>query len=165
MTRVRVRAVRATFAVVAVLCLAAGCGGDDDDDGNGGGGSGATEAAGSDEAAIRQSLVDYGEALVDRDEEKACGFMTESAQEGAQEEVPNADSCAQAHERVMGILGDDKRQQFADALAKAELKIEVSGDTAELTAPNNPDGQKLKMRRVDGRWKIDQNTLFFNNNP
>ena len=38
--------------------------------------------------------------------------------------------------------------------------MKIDGDTAEMTSPKAP-GRPLNMRREDGEWKLDQNTLTY----
>jgi hypothetical protein len=148
-------------ALLAAACFVAGCGGDDDD-GGGGGGDGAGGASG-DEAAVLEGLKTYGEAVRKNDVEAACDAMTESAQEEASSTIPGSADCEAAHRTALGAVGSDGREKLADQLVGGNFEAEVSGETAEVTAPGQTGGTRaLKMRRVDGEWKIDQNTVFFN---
>jgi hypothetical protein len=144
-----------TCAALALAVAAAGCGGDDKGDGGG-------SSSGGEAAAVEKALKDYAAALVGGDEAKACDLLTPTAQKDAAAEVPGAGSCVKAHATVIEALGVAKRRQFARALAGVDLKADVSGDTAEISSPGSPGGKTLKMRRVGGQWKLDQNTLFYN---
>lgn len=149
------------FGLVAVLAVA-GCGGDDDGGGSGGGSGSGGEAAAGEEKAARGAVEKYIAALVDRDEEAACAMQTEEAQEAAADEVPGASSCERAHEIILGVLGS-RVSELEEQLEKALPKVEVSGDTAKLTSPKEP-GKELKLRRVDGQWKIDDKVLTYTPN-
>jgi hypothetical protein len=142
-----------TCAVLALAVAAGGCGGDD---------KGAGSSSGGEAAAVEKALKDYAAALVGGDEAKACDLLTPTAQKDAAAEVPGAGSCQKAHQTVINALGVAKRRQFARALAGVDLEVDVSGDTAAISSPGSPGGKTLKMRRVGGQWKLDQNTLFYN---
>jgi hypothetical protein len=144
----------ATCVALALAVAVAGCGGDD----KGGGGP----SSGSEAAAVEKALKDYAAALVGGDEAQACDLLTADAQKDAAAEVPGSGSCEKAHKTVIDALGVAKRRQFAKALAGVDLEVDLSGDTAEISSPGSPGGKTLKMRRVGGRWKLDQNTLFYN---
>lgn len=150
---------------VLACCAALGCGGDDDDNGGGGGngngGSGAASA--SEETEVRAALTAYAEAIADNDPEAACSHMTRSAADDAKDEVPGSGSCEDSHKTILGVIGE-KRGDLAKQLAGVDFKVEISGDTAELTAPSRPGSDALKMRKEGGEWKLDQNTLTFNPN-
>ena len=156
---------RLGVGLAAIACCAAlGCGGDDDDNGGGGngnGGSGGSPA--SEETEVRAGLTAYADAIADNDPAAACSHMTESAAEEAKDEVPGSDSCEDSHKTILGVIGD-KRGDLAKQLADVDFEVDISGDTAELTAPNKPGASALKMRKEGGEWKVDQNTLTFNPN-
>lgn len=145
--------------VLAAACLAAGCGGDDDDGGGDKNGGGETSAAG-DEADVRQALTDYADAVADNDPAAACELMTTKAQEEAKDEVPGSSDCEGAHKTVLAALGSG-RDGLAKQLAGVDFDVKIDGETAELTSARNR-GDPLKMKREDGDWKLDQNTLTFN---
>ena len=152
-------------AGLAVLaCFAAlGCGGDDDDNGGGNGSGGSGGASSSEETEVRAGLTAYAEAIADNDPEAACTHMTESAAEDAKDEVPGSDSCEDSHKTILGVIGA-RRGDLAKQLADVDFEVEISGDSAELTAPDKPGAEALKMRKEGGEWKVDQNTLTFNPN-
>ena len=156
---------RRLVAVVAVAaCFAAfGCG-DDDDGGNGGNGGGSDGgSASSEEAEVRAGLTAYAKAIEDNDPAAACEHMTSNAQDDAADTVPGSSSCEDSHRTILGVIGD-KRGDLADQLADVEFEVKIDGDKAELTAPARPGSDALKMRKVGGEWKLDQNTLKFNPN-
>jgi FAD/FMN-containing dehydrogenase len=142
--------------VLAAVCLIAGCGGDDDGGGDSGGGgsTGSTE-----EAEVRQALVDYADALGANDPAAACEQLTEKAQAEAAETIPGASSCESGHRIVLETVGE-RREDVAKQLEEVGLEVEVDGDTAEMSSSKAP-GKKIKMRREGGEWKVDQNTLTF----
>lgn len=151
------------LGLAAVLALA-GCGGDDDGGGSDGGGSGSGDggSAAAEEKAARAAVDDYIAALVDRDPKAACAMQTEEAQRDAAEEVPGASSCESAHEAILETLGP-RVNELEGALAKALSEVEVSGDTAELKSPKEPD-KVLKLRRVGGEWKLDDKVVTYTPN-
>lgn len=143
-------------AVLAALCLVAGCGGDDDGGGDSGGGG---STGSGQEAEVRQALLDYADALAADDPDAACGHLSEKAQDEAAEEIPGASSCESGHRIVLETVGE-RRGEMAKQLEDAGLEVEIDGDTAEMSSPKAP-GKKIKMRREGGEWKIDQNTLTY----
>ena len=149
-----------TVLATAAACAAVGCGGDDEDGGGGGGNGGGSGA--SEEAAVKQGLTDYAKAIEDNDPAAACDGMTEKAQEDAKETVPGSDDCESAHRVVLTAVGE-KRGDLSSQLDGADFTVTIDGDTAEMTSPKAP-GRPLKMRRVDGEWKLDQNTLTYRPN-
>jgi hypothetical protein len=150
----------AVIGAASVLALA-GCGGDDEDGGGGGSdrgsGSNGGNSASADERAARDTVERYVKALVARDGAAACALQTEEAQEAAAREVPGASSCERAHEMILNALGG-RLGQLEEQFEKAFTDVEVSGDTAEFSSPNDP-GDVLKLRREGGGWKIDDKVL------
>jgi hypothetical protein len=146
----------AGWAVLAA-CAALGCG--DDDEAAAPGGS---AEASSERAGVYEGLTAYGDAVKANDPEAACGQLTESARREAAETIPGASSCEDAHRTAFGALGEANRAKLAEQLAGAEYEAKISGDTATLEFPRRPEAKPLRMRRVGGEWKVDQNTLFFN---
>ncbi|HEX8745475.1 MAG TPA: hypothetical protein VF712_20290 [Thermoleophilaceae bacterium] len=141
-------------------CVACGCGGDDEEDAKAPGGGARGSAA---EAAVFKGLTDYGEAVKANDPEAACGQLTESAQEEAAAVFPGTDSCESAHRQALGALGAEKREQLAEQLGGVKnYEVKISGATAAIEFPGRAGAKPVKMRRVGGDWKVDQNTLFFN---
>ena len=151
---------RGLLAVLALIaaCAAIGCGGDDEEAESPAGGA----QRSVEEAAVREALDAYGEAVVANDPEASCSAMTESAQEEAAHTVPGASTCESAYRTALNTIGAENREKLAGQLSDASFEVKVSGETAELTAPGKPGTKPLKMRKVGGDWKIDQNTLFFN---
>ena len=147
-----------TGLAVLAACAALGCGGDEDEAAAPGG----SAEASSEEAAVYEGLTDYGDAVKANDPEAACGQLTESAQNESAETIPGASSCEDAHRTALGALGEANREKLAEQLAGADYEATVSGDTATLEFPRRPGAKPLRMRRVGGDWKVDQNTLFFN---
>jgi hypothetical protein len=150
-------------ALLAAGCLAlAGCGDDDDGGsggGSGGGGSGGGGSGGGEEAAVQQGLTDYATAFGEGDAAAACDHMTEDAQNDAEDVIPGATDCESAHEFVLNAVGD-KRSDLKDQLAGVDFEVEINGETATMTSPKAPD-KKIRMEKVGGEWKLDQNTLTY----
>jgi hypothetical protein len=142
--------------ILAVLAasVAIGCGGGDDG-GDGGGGP-----ANSDEAAIRDTFESWAKAVSTDDGKTACSLMTERAQEEASDTVPGAGSCERAHEIVLRGIKDEDKEKLAERAGDANLKISVDGDRARVTG--KPGDKGTSMRKVGGKWLIDQNTVTFN---
>jgi hypothetical protein len=151
--------------VVAVLAVAAcagavGCGDDDGDDGGGGGGSGGS--ASTEEAEVRGTMKELAQGMADGDAEAVCDLLTESAQEEAANTIPGTSTCEEAHEYVFRVAGPEKRRGVLEQFEEAKYDVEVSGDTAKVTPLKSPEGARL--RKVGGRWKIDQNTVTYTPN-
>jgi hypothetical protein len=148
-----------------LVCLAAsGCGGDDED---GGGGSPRPAGGGSPGAVSKEAvfagLREYGEAVEANDPAAACDKLTPEAQDEAAQTFPDSDSCEDAHRRALRALGEANRERLAEQLAGVtDYEAKVSGNNATLTFPRRPEAKPLRMKQVDGDWKVDQNPLFFN---
>ena len=153
------------FSAVAACCLAlSACGGDDD----GGGGDSKSNGGGGGSASVSkedvfQGLEDYGDAVKANDPVAACDKLTAEAQQEAAQTFPGTDDCEDAHRRAFAALGPDNRARLAEQLGGVtNYEAKVSGNNATLTFPGRAGAKPLKMRRVDGDWKVAQNTLFFN---
>jgi hypothetical protein len=151
-----VRRLTAAFAGALVLA-AAGCGGDDD----GGNGNG---AGGSDEAAIRTSIVSFFDAIAAKKVDAACSHLSADAKEKAAATVPNTDSCEEGMERILDIVDSRERERLPEVIREANLVIEVDGDKATAEAPGRPGARPIPMVREGGEWKIDHNPLTFDPN-
>lgn len=149
-----------TGLAVLAASAALGCGDDQDDARAPGGGA----EVSSEEAAVYEALTGYGDAVKANDPKAACGQLTESARKEAAETIPGASSCEAAHRTALGALGEANREKLADQLAGADYEAKITGETATLEFPRRPGAKPLRMRRVGGDWKVDQNTLFFNRN-
>lgn len=147
----------ATGLAVALACLAIGCGGDDGDGGSAGKGG----ASSGQEKQVREVLRTWAQAVADDDVEKACDQLTRRAQEKAAETIPGARSCEAAHRQALAVIGEDNRRKLVDQLDDVALDVKISGDEAELSSPNRPGTEAIKMRREDGEWKLDHNPITF----
>jgi ketosteroid isomerase-like protein len=155
---------RATAVGLAAAVLAvAGCGGDDDG-GNGGGGNGGGPSASADEAAVRQALEDFFQALADKEAEKACSFLSADAKEKAAATVPGTDTCEEGTERILDLVDSRQRESLPEQLEDTKVVVEVDGDEAEVLFPERPDAQPVPAVREGGVWKIDHNPLTFKPN-
>ena len=139
---------------VAAASIAIGCGGDQD------GGDGRGARASNDERAVRDTFESWAKAVSTDDGKTACSLMTESAQEEASDTVPGAGSCERAHEIILRGIKEEDKAKLAERAADANLKISVDGDHARITADSG--GKGTNVRKVGGKWLIDQNTLTFN---
>ena len=142
--------------VLAAASLATGCGGSDNKPPDA-----PPATAEGDEGAVKQALTDYAQAVADNDPARACEHMTQTAQETARAEVPEASSCEDAHRAILTALGSN-REGLADQLSGVDFDVKVDGEAAELSSDKSP--QPLRMRREGGKWKLDQNTLTYNRN-
>jgi hypothetical protein len=140
-------------ACLVATCLAVGCGGGGEKV------NAPNETAEGDEGAAKQALTNYAAAIAANDPATACGHMTKTAQQAAEEAVPNSSSCEDAHRTVLAALGT-RREELADQLTGDDFAVKIDGDTAELTSDESP-GKALRLRREGGDWKLDQNTLTF----
>ena len=145
---------RNAAAVLAAGCLLAGCGGGDEKV------NAPSETASGDEGEAKQALTNYAAAIAANDPGTACGHITTTAQQAAEEAVPDSTSCEDAHQTILSAFGS-RREELADQLSAVEFDAKIDGETTELTSPRAP-GRPLKMRREGGKWKLDQNTLTFN---
>jgi hypothetical protein len=116
---------------LAAACVAAGCGGGDEKV------NAPSETAEGDEGAAKQALTNYAAAIAANDPATACGHRTETAQQAAEEAVPNSSSCEDAHRTVLAALGT-RREELADQLTGDDFAVEIDGDTAEPTSDEAP---------------------------
>jgi len=152
---------RRLAGVLAVAaCVACGCGGGDGEDAKAPG-AGATDAAAG--ATVFKGLTDYGEAVRANDPAAACGQLTESAREEAAATFPGARTCESSHRQAFAALGAENREKLAEQLGGVrDYEAKITGETATLEFPGRAGAKPVRMRRVGGDWKVDQNTLFFN---
>lgn len=147
---------RSIALLLAVAAVAAGCGGSDNKPPDA---PPSTESG--DEGKARQALTEYAQAVADNDPAAACDHMTQSAQDAAEAEVPDASSCEDAHRTILTALGSN-REGLADQLSGVDFDVKIEGERAELTSEKS--SEPLRMRREGGDWKLDQNTLTYNRN-
>ena len=132
-----------SLALLATAALGvSACGGDDS------GGSG------DDEAQVRSVVTDYAAAVGDRDGDKACGFLTESArkQVEAAAEALDANGCAEVLEKVTENVSDDERDKLNDIEVSS---VEIDGDRAVVKVKvDGEDGAPSTLVKEDGDWRI-----------
>ena len=152
---------------LAVIALAgAGCGSDDDDGGGGDGGSAAADtasggggdgdggagSAADDAAGIRATFKTYVDSLFASDYEKACDQATASERHAVRvisklpceaqfRSVFKVNPLQLPKPRVMSVKVDGER-----AIARL--------DTGDASRP-----YRMRMRKVDGVWKIDNSLV------
>jgi hypothetical protein len=125
-----------TAAAVGV----AGCGGDD--------------SGGDDEAQIKDVVTSYAAAIADKDGDKACGFLTDSAREQVEKagEALKADGCADVMEKVTEEASDDDRDQLKD-IEVTSVKIDGDRAVVQVKAAGET-GDPSTLVKEDGDWKI-----------
>ena len=153
----------ALLLALLAMCLAPGCGGDDDD------GDGAEPepaqtqpqetapapgpgGGGDDPGATVQQLQD---ALADGDAAAACGLLTESAAQQA-EEASIGGSCEDWAEELSGVFDDEA---LKEKLRNTEiLDVKASGDSATVKyqSPILDIPVEAELEQSDGAWKISK---------
>ena len=130
--------------LAAAVLLAAGCGGDDGGGSSGGGGS-------SDEDAVRQTMLDYADALAAGDAAAACETLSDEAKKELAQVYEGSDDCETTFGRFLPSL-PEKQAETARKLEASQLEVELDGDTATVTGPGFQ--RPAPIIEVDGDWKI-----------
>jgi hypothetical protein len=136
-----------SIALLSAAALAVGgCGGDD----SGGGGGG-----GDDESQIRNVITSYAAAVADRDGDKACGYLTDTARQQieAVADSLDADGCAGVMEKLTEQASSDDRDQLKD-IKVTSVKIDGDRATVQVEAAGEK-GDPSTVVKQDGDWKID----------
>jgi hypothetical protein len=149
--------------VLLICAVLVGCGG--------GGGSDesatATKTAANAEDQVRDVFAGYNAALLDRDFDKACGYLAPETTAKLRENVkslklPNTpDDC----EGLLDVLYEqidkvpDQKKLVEGILKSAELdSVKVNGETATLKWHATVSGKEQPItqtaRLVDGEWKL-----------
>jgi hypothetical protein len=117
---------------LAVLVLAAGCGSD---------GGGDIDQAGN-------AVGDYFTAIAEGDGARACGLMTEQAQEQFADGGGTA-SCEEAVERLSDHLSDEDLAPLSDP----QVDVTLNRDKATVSVEGGPSD--ITVVKVDGEWLVD----------
>jgi hypothetical protein len=167
--------------LAAAVLLAAGCGGDDgggsasgggeteqaerdsggggdsgedssgDSSGSGGGSNGGAGGGSSDEDAVRQTMLDYANALAAGDAAAACETLSDRAKRELAQVYEGSGDCEATFGRFLPSLPKGEAEK-ARNLEASQLDVEVSGDTATVTGPGFE--RPAPMVEVGGDWKI-----------
>jgi hypothetical protein len=155
--------------LAATVLLAAGCGGDDD--GGSAPGGGETEQAeqdrsggdsgedspgdsgggSSDEDAVRQTMLDYADAIATGDAAAACETLSDKAKQELAQVYEGSDDCETTFGRFLPSLPEEEAEK-ARNVAASQLEVKLTGDTATVTGPGFE--RPAPMVEVDGDWKI-----------
>lgn len=103
----------------------------------------------SDTAQIRDALVSLQEAFAAKDGEKACSLIV-GIPKKADPKNPGLSCEALSQGPKMPLPAADRK-----AAATAKVTVNGNNGTAEL-APGVP----MKMRKIDGRWRIDYTDMM-----
>ena len=117
---------------LAVLVLAAGCGSD----------------GGGDIDQARDAVGDYFTAIAQGDGARACGRMTEQAQEQFADEGGTA-SCDEAVERLSDQLADEDLAPLRDP----QVDVTLNRDKASASVKDGPSD--ITVVKVGGKWLVD----------
>jgi hypothetical protein len=162
--------------LAAAVLLAAGCGGDDDggsasgggetgqaeqdsgggddssEDSSGDSGGGSSEGGGSsDEDAVRQTMLDYADAIATGDAAAACETLSDKAKQELAQVYEGSDDCETTFGRFLPSLPEEEAEE-ARNLEASQLEVKLTGDTATVTGP--AFDRPAPMVEVDGDWKI-----------
>ena len=161
--------------LAAAVLLAAGCGGDDgggsasgggeteqaEQDGSGGdsgedsagdSGDGASEGGdSSDEDAVRQTMLDYADAIATGDAAAACETLSDRAKQELAQVYEGGGDCEKTFGRFLPSLPEAEAEKARDIEA-SQLEVKLTGDTATVTGPGFD--RPAPMVEVDGDWKI-----------
>jgi hypothetical protein len=155
--------------LAATVVLAAGCGGDDD--GGSASGGGETEQAeqdrsggdsgedspgdsgggSSDEDAVRQTMLDYADAIATGDAAAACETLADKAKQELAQVYEGSDDCETTFGRFLPSLPEEEAEK-ARNIEASQLEVKLTGDTATVTGPGFD--RPAPMVEVDGDWKI-----------
>jgi hypothetical protein len=117
------------------LALLVGCGSDD------------APRAGSDRDQLEAAATGYMQALADGEGDKACGHLTERAQQDLAT-IMDASSCPDAIEKMHAVLDDAQRDKLRD-LRVARSRID--GARAKVTFAG---ADTITLARAEGDWKV-----------
>jgi hypothetical protein len=117
---------------LAVLALAAGCGSD----------------GGGDIDQARDAVSDYFTAIAEGDGARACGRMTEQAQQQFADQGGSG-SCEEAVERLSEQLPDQDLAPLRDP----QVDVTLNRDKATASVEDGPSD--ITVVKVDGGWLID----------
>jgi hypothetical protein len=127
--------------LVAVLCLAAGCGG------------------GNDEAGVKNAVNRLYAGFAERDAGKVCGSLTKAQQrevaKGASGQGVAPGSCRQVMGFALGFIGSTLK----DAKQAKVTKVKVDGDKARATVVFKGKSGVLGVTKEDGDWKVSNFNL------
>jgi ketosteroid isomerase-like protein len=108
---------------------------------------------------VVDAAVAYTVAIGERDAAAACALMTADAQAKAARAMGGAASCEAAHTQAFSVVKADNRSDPAEMIRRAEKKVSIDGDEADLTFTGVENQAPLVFRRVGGRWKLAQSLL------
>jgi hypothetical protein len=144
---------RLMLAVLAGCALvAAACGDENGGGSEGGGGNGAGSASGgggSEEEEVRQAMVDYANAIADRDAGAACDSLAEKAQQEFTRLYKG--ECEESFEKFFRQLPESEVEKARD-LDASKIEVKIKGDTATVTGPTFD--RPAPMVKTDDDWKI-----------
>jgi hypothetical protein len=129
----------AAFAVLVLVVLAAGCG----------------NSGGDDIEQARDTVRDYVMGIAEGDGERACGRMSEAAQEQlaarVAEEDPQSgiDTCEEAVERLGAQLDAEDLAPLRDP----QIDVTLNRDKATASVADGPSD--VTVIKVGGEWLID----------
>jgi hypothetical protein len=124
---------RTAALLLALALAAAGCGGDGD--------------GGSDEDDVKSAVSDYGKAVAESDQERACELLTESVKQEVEEETGK-----QCQSFVTNLASFGSAEEIAGAEAS---EVTVNGIEATATV-KGVGGIELEMdlAKEGDDWKI-----------
>lgn len=160
----------APLALCLTAVISTGCGGD----APGG-------APADDKKAVENTVRTYLNALASGNGDRACAQLTGAAQGEVVELITKTldlrvATCADALDNVAKKTGGDAAEKVCGARPEADckriaektaarvlnetkdadLRVQVSGDSATASAAAGPDGYSSELRKVDGKWLISK---------
>lgn len=103
----------------------------------------------------KEAVEGYLAATADADGEKACGYLTDEAQERI---ARGGRSCKDVLGFVSALIPKDRRDEFDDV----DVTVDEDGDTATatFTQPTGPgpggagSTERVELKKVGDEWKI-----------
>ncbi|HEY2705408.1 MAG TPA: nuclear transport factor 2 family protein [Candidatus Dormibacteraeota bacterium] len=109
----------------------------------------------SDSDKIKDSVRNYIQAVLDDNGTAACGLLTPDAAKVFVDRVKaqtKTSDCATAFKQEAATLKDDEKAIYRSAVLSG---VTVSGDTATVTVKFTGVNKDIRLKKVNGDWRID----------
>ncbi len=115
----------------------------------------ATACGASDSDRIKDAVRNYIQAVLDDDGKTACDLLSPTAAKAFVDKVKDVvktTDCATAFKKEAGTLKDDEKAVYRSAVLSS---VTVDGDTATVTVKFTGINKDIRLKKVNGDWKID----------